>query len=129
MSNTKKRPRFDNPDADSVPSEHVEQREFVSWFRKTFPGVRIAAIPNGGRRSKSEAMRLKAEGVDPGIPDLVVPEWLWWCEMKRQKGGTVSKEQKKWHEYLKWCGYQVSVCRGCDEAISEAKRLYKHRQL
>ena len=44
-------------------SEHLEQREFVSWFRQTFPGVLIHAIPNGGKRGRAEALRLKVEGV------------------------------------------------------------------
>ena len=34
---------------DTVPSEHLEQREFVRWFRQTYKGVRIFAIPNGGQ--------------------------------------------------------------------------------
>lgn len=108
-------------------SEHVEQREFVSWFRKTFDGVRIFAIPNGEARSKSVGLRLAAEGVSKGVPDLFVPEWLWWCEMKQADGGTVSKEQKDWHEYLRWCGYNVSVCHGIEEAQEEARRLYAAR--
>ena len=47
-------------------TEHVEQREFVSWFRKTFPAVRILAIPNGSQRSRTTGARLKAEGVVAG---------------------------------------------------------------
>ena len=30
------------------------------------------AVPNGGNRSKSEASRLKAEGVKAGVPDITV---------------------------------------------------------
>jgi hypothetical protein len=45
---------------DAVPSEHFEQRELVKWFRQTFKGVRIFAIPNGGVRSLSTAAKLKA---------------------------------------------------------------------
>ena len=47
---------------DAVPSEHLEQVETVAWFRRTFPGVRIFAIPNGGHRGIREAGRLKGGG-------------------------------------------------------------------
>lgn len=105
--------------ADSVPSEHLEQVYFVSWFRRTFPGVRIFAIPNGGARGMREAARFKAEGVSAGVPDLCIPEWLLWVEMKRQKGGTVAPAQKDWHAYLVSAGHTVMVCRGCDDAIAQ----------
>ena len=47
---------------DRIPTEHEEQRDLVRWFRQTWPGVRIFAIPNGGARSPATAGRLKAEG-------------------------------------------------------------------
>ena len=100
---------------DNIPTEHEEQREFVCWFRRTYPEIRIFAIPNGGIRSKSQAGRLKAEGVSPGVPDLYVPEWAMWIEMKRQKGGSVSLEQKDWHEYLISIGHTVIVAKGFTE--------------
>lgn len=101
---------------DGIPSEHFEQREFVRWFRQTYPGVRIFAIPNGGARGMAAAARLKAEGVSAGVPDLFIPTWLLWIEMKRQKGGTVSAEQKDWLAYLSSVGYRTMVARGCEEA-------------
>ena len=101
---------------DRIPTEHEEQREFVSWFRKTYPGVRIFAIPNGGARSPSVAGRLKAEGVSKGVPDLYIPAWRTWIEMKRQKGGAVSPEQKDWHQYLESIGDCVILANGCATA-------------
>lgn len=100
----------------SIPSEHIEQVETVAWFRRTFPGVRIFAIPNGGHRGIREAGRLKAEGVSAGVPDLYIPAWNVWVEMKRRKGGSVSKEQKDWHAYLREIGGTVLVCKGFDDA-------------
>lgn len=99
-----------------IPSEHYEQREFVRWFRQTYKDVRIFAIPNGGARSVSASGRLKAEGVSPGVPDLFVPEWRLWIEMKRQAGGVLSKQQKDWISYLALCGYKVVVANGCEAA-------------
>lgn len=80
-------------------SEHVEQREFVSWFRKTYYEI-IFAIPNGGTRNKKEAAKLKVEGVLAGIPDLYVPEWNLWIEMKKKDAGRLSPKQKEIRKYL-----------------------------
>lgn len=102
-----------------TPSEHFEQREFVKWFRQTHPGVRVVAIPNGGARSMATAARLKAEGVSPGVPDLFIPAWKLWVEMKRQKGGVVSADQKDWLAYLKSVGYTTIVCKGAEDAKNQ----------
>lgn len=98
-------------------SEHYEQREFVAWFRKAYPGVRIFAIPNGGWRSRLTAARLKAEGASPGVPDLFIPAWLVWIEMKRSKGGRLSDKQKDWREYLLSIGHTFILANGKQEAI------------
>lgn len=102
--------------ADRIPTEHEEQRELVRWFRQTYQGVRIFAIPNGGARSPATAGRLKAEGVSSGVPDLCIPAWKLWIEMKRTKGGSVSPEQKDWIKYLEDVGYCVKVCKGAEDA-------------
>ena len=107
----------------TYPSEHLEQVHFVAWFRRAHPGIRIFAIPNGGGRSKAQAGQLKAEGVSSGVPDLYIPELKVWIEMKRQKGGTVSKEQKDWHEYLRSIGDTVLVCKGFEQAKESIKKI------
>jgi hypothetical protein len=101
---------------DRVPTEHDEQRELVRWFRQTWPDVRIFAIPNGGHRHPAVAANLKATGVAKGVPDLFIPAWRLWVEMKRSKGGSLSKEQKDWILYLECCGYQCIVGKGADDA-------------
>ena len=105
----------------TILSEHYEQREFVSWFRKAYPGVRIFAIPNGGFRSRLTAARLKAEGASPGVPDLFIPAWDTWVEMKRSKGGRLSDKQKDWREYLLSIGHTFILANGKQEAIDAIK--------
>lgn len=112
----KKRLVTDRMAGERIPTEHEEQRELVKWFRQSFDGVRIFAIPNGGARSITTAAKLKVEGVSAGVPDLYVPAWKLWIEMKRTKGGVVDKAQKDWHDYLTAIGDVVIVCRGADEA-------------
>ena len=116
--------------AERIPTEHEEQRELVRWFRQTYKGVRIFAIPNGGARSPATAGRLKAEGVSSGVPDLFIPAWSLWVEMKRQNGGKLSGHQKGWIEYLDGLGHAVLVCKGCDDAqrqIQAFTETNKHR--
>ena len=104
-----------------IPSEHQEQRTFVQWFRRAYPEVRIFAIPNGGARSPSVACKLKAEGVSRGVPDLFIPAWNLFIEMKRIKGGQLSDAQKDWIAYLKNIGYSVIIGKGFEGAKGEVE--------
>jgi hypothetical protein len=108
-------------------TEHEEQRELVRWFHQTFHGVRIFAIPNGGKRSIAAAARIKAEGVSAGVPDLFIPAWRLWVEMKRVKGGSLSAEQKDWIAYLEnlesvnyWC----IVGKGAEDAKAKISAFF-----
>lgn len=106
-----------------VPLEHDEQVAFVFWFRLKFPTVKILAIPNGTRASIGAAVKAKKEGVSSGVPDLYIPAWKLWIEMKRQKGGRVSPEQKEWIEYLESIGDKVLVGNGWNDAASKVLGL------
>lgn len=106
---------------DRAPTEHEEQTDFVRWFRQTYTiplGVRIFAIPNGSAvTSKAQGAKLASEGVSAGVPDLFVPAWLLWIEMKRPKKSHTSELQKLWHEYLRSLpGHTVIKPKGSAEA-------------
>ena len=108
----------------TYPSEHDEQVGFVNWFRTRFPKVLIFAIPNGGKRSIGAGKKFKAEGVVAGVPDLFIPAWDVWVEMKRKTGGRLSPDQKEMIKYLESEGYKVIVGKGATDAsrqIMEAK--------
>lgn len=104
-------------------TEHMEQVGFINWFRGKFPDVLIVAIPNGGKRTIGVARKLKDEGVVSGIPDLFIPEWKLWIEMKRTKVGTVSKEQESIISYLTHIGYTVIIGRGATDASIKVMRF------
>ena len=57
--------------------EEDEQRslfEWVNWMSGKYPELEMLFhIPNGGKRNKLEAIRLKREGVRAGVPDLFLP--------------------------------------------------------
>jgi len=109
-------------------TEHIHQVTFVNWFRANFEEYLIFAIPNGELRAISIAQRLKAEGVTSGVPDLccLLPEGqALWVEMKKAKGGKVSKEQKAIHEKMRKLGHIVTVCNGYEEAMQFLKEFIK----
>ena len=95
-------------------SEHIIQRESVQWIRQYTPYL-VYAIPNGGKRGRLEAMRLQAEGVTAGMPDLHMPELRLWIEMKTPTG-VVSPVQKAMHKRLAVVD-TVAVCRSMQEVI------------
>jgi len=102
-----------------VLTEHQEQVLFLAEFEQLWPDARILAIPNGGARNIVTAVNLKAEGVRSGVPDLLVPAWGLWIEMKRSKGGRLSPEQKDWIEYLQSIGQTVIVAKGATDGIEQ----------
>lgn len=109
----------------AIPTEHCEQVNFVNWFEYQYPKVKLMAIPNGEKRHISVAKRLKKEGVRKGVPDLFIPEWRVWIEMKRIKGGRLSSDQKEWLDYLADCEYTVFVCKGFEDAKNCIQQFVK----
>tara|TARA_R110000822_G_scaffold41920_2_gene114472 strand:+ start:216 stop:551 length:336 start_codon:yes stop_codon:yes gene_type:complete len=102
------------------PLESKEQIALVRNLRAN--GYFIFHVPNGGKRSMTEAIRMKAEGVMAGIPDLclVMPEGkMIWIELKRRKGGTVSKVQKEIHARLEALGHIVIIGYGAKDAFDK----------
>ena len=109
-------------------TEDYEQQRLVLWLKtlQTLlpkPKILFYAVPNGGWRDKVVAVKLKAQGVSPGVPDLVLPvprgDWHGlYVELKRAKGGQVSAYQKAWIEDLRGQGYRAEVCAGADAAMA-----------
>ncbi len=67
---------------------------------------------------------MKAEGMRSGVPDLFLPVARkgyhgMFIELKRRRGGVVSKDQQQWLDDLREQGYHAIVCRGFDEAKEE----------
>ena len=105
------------------PSEHSEQVGFINWFRAKYPDVLIFAIPNGEKRAISVAKRLKMEGVVRGVPDLFIPAWNLWVEMKRVSGGRLSTDQKQMISYLENIGHTVIVGKGATDASQHIRKF------
>lgn len=120
--------------AKSLRFESTEQIILVSRIRQFYPDVLLFAIPNGGQRSITEAVRLKAEGVLAGVPDLFIARASGtmhglFIEMKRAKGGKVSAKQQAVMLTLSQEGYAVMVAHGCDEAWPFVKQYLKESKM
>lgn len=104
--------------------ESQEQQALFRWAKLqkgTMPELELLYhVPNGGKRNLYEAVRLKAEGVRAGIPDLFLPvprggHHGMYIELKAGKNKPTDM-QLWWIEKLKQQGYQVCVCYGWEEA-------------
>lgn len=104
----------------TVPSESYEQERFVNWLEAN--GYKFTSVPNSTfTRSYAVKARNKREGLRPGFPDLIICSKYKYClyviEIKRQKGGRVSPEQKEWIDALNEIdGIVATVCHGFDAA-------------
>jgi len=117
----------------SCPSEDDEQIAFVNWFGIAFPGVLIYAIPNGGSRNRLEALKMKRTGTKPSIPDLHIPEWRLYIEMKRtmfsDKTSDAFLAQLEMHNHLRTqCKETVFLAYGCEDAIRQVNQFRLNRQ-
>ncbi len=120
----------------TIPTEEAEQTALFEWAARQagrHPELGLLhAIPNGGKRGKAEAARMKMAGVKAGVPDMFLPvprgsfHGLY-IELKRRKGGRVSPEQAEWLERLSDEGYFCQVCKGWEEA-AELIREYLGRK-
>lgn len=112
-------------------NEHQEQSLLIRWFRLQYPSLHfnLFAIPNGGARHIVTAVKLKEEGVIPGIPDLFLmyPKDQWhglFIEMK-SKTGKVSKSQKDFLALANSFNYKAIVCYGFEDAKNTIEK-YLH---
>lgn len=108
-------------------SEHTAQALVVNWLDLQYPEVVFFAVPNGAKLGGTQAQRygivnkLKAEGLTPGVPDLIIlaPRGKFHAclvEMKKEKGGRLSENQKEFMARAESAGYYTIVGRGYDHA-------------
>lgn len=103
-------------------TEAQEQRDLVRYL--DLLGVLYTHPPNGGNRSAVAGARLKGEGTKAGVPDILIfdrPPAAPGArgvaiEMKRRRGGVVTKAQQRWLDELRERGWLARVCRGFDDA-------------
>lgn len=105
-------------------TEQMGVIDWANWNTNRFPELKLLFhIPNGGKRSATEAARFKAMGVKAGVPDLCLPVPMngyagLYIEMK-YGSNKPTDNQKEWIAALKAQGYKVTVCYGGEEATRE----------
>jgi hypothetical protein len=116
-------------------SEHDEQAVVFEWGQLQaglFPELQLLfAIPNGaklpwkedehGQRYSREALKMKAEGLKAGVPDMCLPvaRGGWhglFIELKVGRNKP-SEAQLIWIYRLQLQGYRCCVAYGADQAI------------
>lgn len=109
--------------------EEIEQAKFIRWthkakVREVIPDLQwIFHVPNGGARSGFTGAQMKALGVKPGVPDLLLPidtphyNGLA-MEFKSPTGkGRVSADQNGWIRMFQRNSWQCEVVKTAQEAI------------
>lgn len=131
------------------PTEHQIQSGIVEWANTIRYGGAfgmqlgnfLIAIPNGGKRKITEAIRFKKEGVKKGVSDLflAIPIVISLVDMKtfssvegfskvsglwlevKTKNGKVTEEQSQWGDNMMLMGYRFEIVRSIDEGIQAIK--------
>lgn len=104
----------------SQSSEHDLQVRCVTWFRYKYPHLMplFFAVPNGGYRNKSEAARLKAEGENAGVSDLIlqVPNEKYSSLNIEMKAGTSQRDtQKVYQQCVTASGGLYILCKSYEQ--------------
>jgi hypothetical protein len=107
------------------PSEHTEAVRFMRRVRaheEQHPHLRfLHSIPNGGKRKKSVAAKMKMEGQRAGVLDYFWPYKAGtypglYIELKTVRKGKRSKEQREFAAFAESQGYMVVFAKGWREA-------------
>lgn len=110
-----------------IPTEAEEQERLFRWAEiQKYNDSRIGLLKSdlsGVRLSIGQAVKAKKQGMKKGYPDIFLPVSSkgfhgLFIELKREKGGILSDEQKTWLKQLVNQGYLAIVCKGSDEAIN-----------
>lgn len=118
-----------------TPYEENEQIALAENYLNNRFGDRWEHVP-GQRWAKVQYIRkLKRMGARKGSLDIRIYEPVLdresgqifnGCavEMKRQKGGRVSEDQRRFAQMLWNCGWLVLFCRGAQDAINKIEEVY-----
>ena len=63
---------YDMPAVRISDSEIAVQKQCLDMIAKLFPNTRVAAVPNGQKRTRWQQQQAKREGISAGFPDLIL---------------------------------------------------------
>lgn len=102
--------------------------EWIELMRLAHPILEwVIHVPNGGKRPRGAAGKLKAMGVKPGVLDVLLPlPYNGWSglaiEMKVGKN-TTTEQQDDWLQVMEASGYYTAVCYTLEEFMGHVKRF------
>lgn len=101
-------------------TEEAVQCQLVAWLRADPRKILFTATVGGVRCGPIQGKRIKAQGYNPGVPDLLFfeprEEYHGLAVELKAIGGKASPLQLEWISLLKKRGYKAVVCVGLDEA-------------
>ncbi|MDM7322422.1 MAG: VRR-NUC domain-containing protein [Gammaproteobacteria bacterium] len=110
-----------------APSEEALHRACLQWANLhlgRYPLLHwLIHVPNGGKRPKGEAGKLRAMGTKPGVPDLLLPfpspsgAWKGLAIEFKSATGKLTPQQKAWLDQMAAAGWKTAVIRSLDEFI------------
>lgn len=108
-----------------VQNEHIEAVKLATKLNWLLQDVLWFKIANE-RKAAKERVYFAAEGVKAGVPDIFIAEPRkghhgLFLELKRLRGGAVSKAQKDFAKMAEARGYKVVFPKGAEEAFLAVK--------
>ena len=108
-------------------SEGLHQRAIIQWRNtkmRDWPALRwLVAVPNGGKRDRTTAKMMVAEGATAGVADLIWPLRRGIfpgivIELKRIDGGEgLTGDQLEYLKFMRGEGWAAYCCHGSARAI------------
>jgi hypothetical protein len=123
-----------HPNEYSGDAEHWEQCFVLHFFKINYPDIydMMFAVPNAGKRGRTEGPKMISQGLRSGIPDIFVdiatdPYHGLRIELKKTLGSTsdVSDNQWIWIEKYEKRGYMAGVAIGYRECICLVLSYFK----
>ena len=106
-------------------SEEAIHRACVAWAQvatQQYPLLRwLVHVPNGGKRPRGEAGKLRAMGTRKGVPDLLIPRrsgrFPGLALELKSSAGRLTPEQEAWLDAFHSDGWLTGIVRSLDEFI------------
>lgn len=126
----------------TIPKESDDQATYFDWLKTVRVNYKVGAglanvplfdfafaVPNGSMLAGDSKQRakymafLRRRGLKPGVSDIVIALPIgtyhgMYLELKRLKGGVVTKEQRDWQALMLRVGYLAVIARGFEAAKS-----------
>lgn len=115
----------------SEAQEQINLFLWIGWMTPKEPRLAFAFhVPNGGKRDKATAGKMKALGVKKGVPDILLPipsrGHVGFAAELKIKGGRPTPEQVVWIRHLCSAGWYASDFIGW-HAVAKALCWYLER--